>query len=227
MPYHRRQSIPPVLWVTVALALLLPAPTGAEFYRYTDSDGQVHYVDDPQHIPESQRDTMRVYEEGPPPDARRGQGRDDRRRREAVDATQKGERVDTAPVRVMESPVIIRGNRVLVPVEISYVGRKTKTLLLLDTGASFTILHQHAARQIMLTGRESRQAVVVGGSRIPIQIAEVDYIRVGPFKITNAQLAIVQHQGPAQEHQGLLGMDILRHLDYTLNIERSVIVWRR
>lgn len=219
-------------WFGVAaLALLLALPAAAEFYRFTDAEGQVHYVDDPRHIPDSRLDTMRVYKEDQSDVSQTGTDQDKRGRRTedaaavSIDADAK-ERSSPTPV-VVESPVIIRGNQVLVPVEISHLGRKTQANLLLDTGASFTILHQRAARRIMLTGRETREAVVVGGSRISIHMAEADHIRIGPYRIINPQLAIIQHRGPDQGYHGLLGMDILRALDYTLDIDRGVIVWNR
>ena len=214
-----------------ALVLLLAPPAAAEFYRYTDAEGQVHYVDDPRHIPDSRLDTMRVYKEEQSGASPTGTDQDTPRRRAedaaavSIDADATGRSSPTPAV--VESPVIIRGNQVLVPVEIGHLGRKTQANLLLDTGASFTILHQRAARRIMLTGRETREAVVVGGSRIPIHMADADYIRIGPYRIVNPQLAIIQHRGPDQGYHGLLGMDILRALDYTLDIDRGVIVWNR
>jgi predicted aspartyl protease len=214
-----------------ALALLLTLPAAADFYRYTDAEGQMHYVDDPRHIPDSRLDTMRVYKEEQNGVSPADTGQDKRRRQTedaaavSIDADAKGRSSPTPAV--VESPVIVRGNQVLVPVEVGHLGRKTQTNLLLDTGASFTILHQRAARRIMLVGWETREAVVVGGSRIPIRIAEADYIRIGPYRITNPQIAIIQHRGHDQGYHGLLGMDILRALDYTLDVNRGVIVWNR
>ena len=129
------------------------------------------------------------------------------------------------PPDALESPVIVRGNQVLVPVAIGYRGREVEALLLLDTGASFTILHDNVARRIMLTGTEHREAIVVGGSRIPIRMAQVDYIQVGPYRVSGAQVAIIRHEGPQLARQGLLGMDILRALDYRIDMNRRVIVW--
>lgn len=217
------------LMVVVLFTLVFPA--GAEFYRYTDAEGQVHYVDDPRHIPDSQLDTLRVYQEEQSAVAQDGQQPDALRppNAEAAAAAVDGEMEGLAPppASVMESPVAVIGNRVLVPVEIGHFGRKIQTHLLFDTGASFTILHQRAARKLMLSGTEAREAVVVGGNRIPIRMAEVDYIQVGPYKVPHAQLAIIRHQGPEQGYQGLLGMNILRNLDYTLDVNRGVIVWNR
>ena len=214
-PYGRRLG-----FTLLALVCLLVLPAGgAEFYRYTDADGHVHYVDDPSHIPDAQLDTVKVYREA----------EDSRREEDNTAAIVEDGRGEPAPVAsdVPESPVIVRGNRVLVPVEIGHFGRKVQVNLLFDTGASLTILHQSVARQIMLAGTETRQAVVVGGSRIPIRMAEVDYIQIGPHRVPGAEVAIVRSQGPDLGHQGLLGMNILRNLDYTLDVNRSVIVWNR
>ncbi len=212
------------LWTVIAV-LMLALPVTAEFYRYTDADGQVHYVDNPGEIPDSQLGTVRVYQEevqDPP-------GAGDRDRQDEAAAAVEGAWGGQAPSSssVLESPVIVRGNRVLVPVVIGHLGRKVEANLLLDTGASLTILHASVARQVMLAGMETREAVVVGGSRVSIRMAAADYLQVGPYKIANAQVAIIRHQGPAQGHQGLLGMNILRNLDYKLDVNRGVIVWNR
>ena len=205
-------------WIgATALVLLLVLPATAEFYRYTDANGQVHFVDDPGQIPASRLDTVQVYKETPnsPP------VEPERPAPEGVNA------IAPTPPGGAETPVIVRGNRVLVPVTIGYRGREVETLLLLDTGASLTILHQSVARKVMLTGTTNREAVVVGGSRIPVRMAQVAYIQVGPYRIPRAQVAIIRHEGPQLEHQGRLGMNILRALDYNLDIDRRVLVWNR
>jgi predicted aspartyl protease len=204
----------------LALSILPPLALAAEFYRYTDADGQVHFVDDPRHIPEDRLNTLKVYQNAEPA-ADAAEGGLPEPEAAAVEG-----RAPAAP-EVLETPVEVRGNRVLVPVEISHRGRKTQARLLFDTGASLTILHQQAARQAMLAGTETREAVVVGGDRIPIRMARVDAIRIGPYQVPNASVAIIRHEGPDPGHQGLLGMNILRHLDYTLDVNRGVIVWNR
>ncbi len=211
-------------WTAIAV-LMLAFPVAAEFYRYTDKDGQVYFVDDPRHIPDSQLGTVQVYQD----ETRDTAGADDRDRPDEAAAATEGEWSGQAPAssNALESPVIVRGNRVLVPVVIGHSGRKVEANLLFDTGASLTILHASVARQVMLAGMETREAVVAGGSRVPIRMAEVDYLQVGPYKIPKAQVAIIRHQGPAQGHQGLLGMNILRNLDYKLDVNRGVIVWNR
>ncbi len=217
-------SPPCGIWAAL-LVLLLSLPVAAEFYRYTDKDGQVYFVDDPRHIPESQLGTVKVYED---PHVQGGAD-DSRQKEDTTSAVVEDEALELPPPGpdVRESPVIVRGNRVIVPVDIGHSGRRIQVNLLFDTGASFTILHQRVARKIMLSGTETREAVVVGGSRIPIRMAEVDYIQVGPYKVPNAELAIIRSQGPDLGHQGLLGMNILRNLDYTLDVNRGVIVWNR
>ena len=197
----------------VVLIWLVALPATAEYYRYTDANGQVHFVDDPGQIPDSQRHTLKVYQETPD------------RPSPAPSAPDGANTVAPSPPDALESPVIVRGNQVLVPVAIGYRGREVEALLLLDTGASFTILHDNVARRIMLTGTEHREAIVVGGSRIPIRMAQVDYIQVGPYRVSGAQVAIIRHEGPQLARQGLLGMDILRALDYRIDMNRRVIVW--
>ena len=49
-----------------------------------------------------------------------------------------------------ETPVIIKGNQVLVPVTLGYGSKKTEALLLLDTGASIITLFQEIFEQLAI-----------------------------------------------------------------------------
>ncbi len=48
--------------------------------------------------------------------------------------------------------IIINGNRILVPVKLSYNGRLDSTWLQLDTGASTTVIHHPVANHLNMSG---------------------------------------------------------------------------
>ena len=94
-----------------------------------------------------------------------------------------------------ETKVSIKGNRVLVPVRLAYRGKQVEALLLLDTGASITMLHRNIADKLNIGNTQKALITVVGGSRINADVAKLDYVRVGPNKKMNIYTGIIDNKG--------------------------------
>jgi predicted aspartyl protease len=123
--------------------------------------------------------------------------------------------------------VEINGNRVLVPATLVYGGSEVDVRLLLDTGASKTLIHNEIADQLSINLSKARKTKVqiVGGAIIEARMVRIDRLTVGPHTNRNWDILIVPHQGSAARYDGLLGMDVLRGLKYKVDFKKQVIVW--
>lgn len=125
-----------------------------------------------------------------------------------------------------ETKVTVKGNQVLVPVTLGYGGKEIKVSLLLDTGASITTLNRDAVKRFQLAQPLKSKLIVPGGKTIDADVVQLSYIKVGPHKVANLLAGIIDHKGMPVEFQGLLGMNFLREVDYKIDFERQVILWR-
>jgi hypothetical protein len=204
-------------------AVLLPLELRSEFYKYVDNRGIAHFVDNISKIPTEYRKDFesRTYKKNDPLSQNRRNALLDseKRKREAM--------IQSYLSKEIETDVIIINNRVLVPVRLGYAGREIKTVLLLDTGASITLLHKKPIRQLAIKQQKKAQAQVADGRFINTSIAELDYMIVGPFKKTNLEVAFVNHEVTSGTHDGLLGMNFLRGFEYSIDFERNVIKWKK
>ena len=139
------------------------------------------------------------------------------------------QRTDEAvtPGRSAPTKVTVVGNRVLVPVTLVYQGNEVEVQLLLDTGASETIINNEIADQLNVDLRTARRAQVrvVGGAVIEAHRVWLPRITVGPHTKENVAVLVIPHTGPATVYDGLLGMNILRSLRYRVDLKNQIILW--
>jgi hypothetical protein len=126
---------------------------------------------------------------------------------------------------VPETPVIIKDNKVFVPVTLGYENHETETTLVFDTGAGSIVLHENVARQLGIEATRDSQGEGVGGIVIATRTARLDYVRVGPYEKKNLRADIVAYTDNGDEYNGLLGMNFIRGLKYTIDFDNQVIKW--
>jgi clan AA aspartic protease (TIGR02281 family) len=125
-----------------------------------------------------------------------------------------------------ETPVIIKADRVYVPVVLGYNDKKIETNLILDTGANSIVIHQNVAEALGITTHVAAKGYGVGGIEINAGVARLQSVQVGPFEKRNLRAAIVDYSGPPDgQYDGLLGMNFLKGLKYEIDFDAQVIRW--
>lgn len=131
------------------------------------------------------------------------------------------------PEPVSETPVLIKENRVFVPVIMGYEDQEIETTLIFDTGAGSIVLHENTAQRLGIEGAQASQGEGVGGIIISTRTIRLAYVQVGPHRKENLRADIIAYAGdPDADYNGLLGMNFIRGLDYTIDFERQVIRWK-
>ena len=90
---------------------------------------------------------------------------------------------------------------------------------------STTAIHSEVASILGLWERTKGYSTVADGRKIDTEKAYLDYIQVGPIKIKNFQVSIINYSGNNDNYTGLLGMNFLKRVGYTIDYSRQIIKW--
>jgi hypothetical protein len=123
-----------------------------------------------------------------------------------------------ATARSTSVPIRLAGTLSLVPVVINGVA----ATLLLDTGATLTVLHPAFARRASIAvpaDAPKMSGVVVGGQRYAVPFVKVGSMAVGDVTVEGIDVGVFEGLGHLPGVDGLLGGNFLSH--FTVTIDRT------
>jgi len=127
--------------------------------------------------------------------------------------------------RVKETSVFIENNQILIPVRLGNNGKEISTLLLLDTGATTTSIHNHFADKFGYFDYKHSKSQIADGSMVDTKTSNFDYIIIGPYQMNNFKIVVMNYQGGPSISNGLLGMNFLKNVKYQIDYQRKIIKW--
>lgn len=206
------------------LLMLMMTKAKAQVYKYTDDQGRKIFVGSPSQIPPQYRDQVVIVK--PSGEVSNSSSFSSSNEKAASSLKSRGaiRRLETY-IRSMQTQIQVNGNRVLVPVTVSYEGQDANVRMLMDTGASGTVFHRDALAKLNPTSEKAGYAKVAGGGLIKVGSISFDWIKVGPFRAEAINSFVIDNKAPGSGYDGLLGMDFLMNVDYELDLANQVIIW--
>ena len=184
-----------------ALVISSAALMAAEYYRWTDQNGVVHFTDNLHNIPETQRGNAGRIQSIEPP------------------------RVPPPPVPVPPSKASIpfekQGQVVVVEATLN---KKTAAKFVVDTGASYTMISSAVAKELDIdTEQNSRTAPFqTANGIIQAPLVSLDSITVGGMEIRNLTAAV--HDAVSDPRiSGLLGLNFLSNFRMDIDTQKGVL----
>ena len=232
-----------------ALTCLLLTPfaaADAAVYKYTDENGRTVFVDSESRIPARYRSgsdqvqatrpaavaTAAEGDEGGTGESKEAEESAEPEEPEARTITDRSleqrarqEAASLDLARAYQTPVVVRGGRVLVPVEVVSGGKSAHLMLLLDDKAPDTIFYRSAVQNLPFAPGEQINLPGTGNRSIKAEKVLVGLIDIGPFELKDFPVALVTPQGGIRAFDGTLGLDFLKDHPYTINHSREMLSW--
>ena len=228
--------MPSLIAIALTLSLFLSAqPADAAIYSYKDENGRTVFVDDEHKIPSQYRGNSTTVQE--------------RRALPQADATSEGDGEKAEPEgqvyfdratqmkareqaqqlerqRASQTPAMIRGSRVMVPVVVAVGDRTAHLMLLLDPGATYTVLHRAAVKELPFQAGKATDVKVAGGRKIKAEPAMTQHLDIGPYILKDFPVMLITPQSAGLPYDGLLGMDFLKDHPYEVNFDSEMVYWK-
>ena len=197
-----RTSIVAALLQILLLVLISPSHA-ADFFRWIDQNGVVHFTDNIHNIPEARRST-----------AVRIKGQEPAR----VAAPSK---VSPATAAKASIPFEKRGQVVVVEVMLN---NTVPVKLVVDTGATYTMISAATAKELSIDPQSAQRTMPFQTANGVIQapLANLESVIVGGMEMKNLTAAI--HDAvPSAQVAGLLGLNFLSNFRLDIDTEKGML----
>lgn len=218
--------VKPLVLLALAMStLVFSQHSYGEFYQYRNEDGVTCFTDDLSQVPEGEVNQRKTFYDQfdlrpQSQEATPEEGELTRQERNGSGKTIPENKASSTRFSFIE-------NKILVRVTIGNRSKSTTATLLLDTGASTTVIHESLARRLGLKNMMIGQASIAGGQTIETGITTADFISVGPKRLDTPTLTVIPYSGGRTRHEGLLGMDFLKHFPHTIDTKNRRILWAK
>jgi hypothetical protein len=119
----------------------------------------------------------------------------------------------------MTIPVKVSGSKVIVAVTFN---NTIAANLLLDTGASRTMISSRIARDLRLHSTGTGGGYGIGGY-VRVSTARIESVKLG--EVETRDLSVMIHDfSPDPSYEGLLGFDFLSHFHMSLDLQKAMLV---
>jgi clan AA aspartic protease (TIGR02281 family) len=185
----------------ISFLFFVVAPlSAAEYYRWIDQNGVVHFTDNLHNIPEKQRAS-----------AARMQTKENPRSPEEK------------PAVIGKASIPIEKHGQVVVIEATLNG-KTSAKFVVDTGASYTMISSAVARDLNIDVSQNQRTMPfqTANGLIQAPLTNLDSITVGGMEIKNLTAA-VHDAVPDPNVSGLLGLNFLSNFRMDIDTQKGVL----
>jgi clan AA aspartic protease (TIGR02281 family) len=179
----------------------LSAASAAEYYRWVDQNGVLHFTDNLHNIPEKQRNAVT--------------------RIQTKQSPRSPEPERTAVLGKASVPFEKHGQVVVIE---AMLNRKTSARFVVDTGASYTMISNAVARELEINSSQNQRTMPfqTANGLIQAPLTSIESITVGGMEIKNLTAAI--HDAiPDPTVSGLLGLNFLTNFKMDIDAQKGVL----
>jgi len=192
------------LFYVLCLCLICPCGgllSAAEYYRWVDQNGVVHFTDNLHNIPVKQRDTAARIQAKESP--------------KAVESANQG------ALTKASVPFEKRGQVVVIEARLN---GKTPAKLVVDTGATYTMISAATAKELEIdrSGNERQLSIQTANGMIQAPLTSLESINVGGMEMKNLT-AVIHDVVPSSQVAGLLGLNFLSNFRMEIDTQKGLL----
>jgi clan AA aspartic protease (TIGR02281 family) len=187
--------------VTILCLLFLIAPSAAaEYYRWVDHRGVVHFTDNLHNVPEKQRESAT-----------------------RIGVKQNARSAEPAPFLPTKASIPIERRGQVVVIE-AMLNRKRAAKFVVDTGSSYTMISSAMARELEIDMTRDQRSLPFQTANGVIQapLTNLESIAVGGMEIKNLTTA-VHDAVPDSQVVGLLGLNFLSNFRMDIDTQKGLL----